>query len=294
MFEFIDWDHLMILTAINAIGALGYYITLSSGQFSVGHGALYSLGAYVGGLVAIHVELPTFLYLLAGFVAAAVPGYLLSIATARLRDLYFAVATYGFGGATIELIQHVSLFNGPFGLGGVPMFTSLPFALAVLACVTFMVWQWDRSLVYLLAAVTRSDQDVAVVLGIDVRRLRRAAFALGAGLAGVSGVLYVGNTTIITPADGGFEQSLALLLMVVIGGTQSWRGPLLGAAIWTLLPEMLRFASTWRLVIFGAIAVLLMAVRPEGILGRASPGACHSAWTAMRMLATRLGVRVGG
>jgi branched-chain amino acid transport system permease protein len=234
------------------------------------------------------------MYLLAGFVAAAGPGYLLAIATVRLRDLYFAVATYGFGGATIELIQHVSLFNGPFGLGGVPMFTSLPLTLAVLAFVTFVVWQWDRSLIYIVAAVTRSDQDVAVVLGINVRQIRRAAFALGAGLAGVSGVLYVGSMTIITPADGGFEQSLALLLMVVIGGTQSWRGPLLGAAIWTLLPELLRFASTWRLVIFGAIAVLLMAVRPEGILGRVAPDTRRCAWTAMRTMAMRLGLRLGG
>ncbi|MFT3819313.1 MAG: branched-chain amino acid ABC transporter permease [Rubrivivax sp.] len=274
----LDWTYLLTLIAINCVGALGYYVTLSSGQLSIGHGALYALGGYCAALFALRFDVPVVVYLLVGFVAAAIPGYLLALLTMRLRDLYFAVATFGFGGALVELIGHLSFFNGQFGLGGVAMFTTLPLALAVLAVTVFVVWRWDRSLCYQLAAVTRLDQDVALVLGVDVRQMRRAAFALGAGIAGVSGVLYVGSTTIITPRDGSFDHSLALLLMVVIGGTRSWRGPILGAVIWTLLPEVLRFASSWRLMIFGAVAIALMALRPQGLLGRTLPG--QSAWPA--------------
>ncbi|WP_454688921.1 branched-chain amino acid ABC transporter permease [Achromobacter aloeverae] len=266
---FIDWTHLLILIAINCVAALGYYVTLSSGQLSMGHGALFALGGYVGGLVALHFELPVVVYLLAGFLAAAIPGYLLAFVTMRVRDLYFAVATFGFGGALVELIGHLEFFNGQFGLGGIGMFTDLPLAAIVLAVTAFAVWRWDCSLNYQLASCTRFDQDVALVLGVDVRRLRRATFAIGAGIAGVAGVLYAGSTTIMTPQDGGFEVSLALLLMVVIGGSQSWRGAIVGAVIWTALPEILRFASTWRLVIFGVIAIVLMALRPQGIVGRA-------------------------
>lgn len=268
----IDWIHLLTMVAINCVGALGYYVTLSSGQLSICHGALYALGGYCGALFALSFgDAPVVAFMAVGFAAAAVAGYVLALLTTRLRDLYFAVATFGFGGALVEVIGHMKFFNNHFGLGGVPLFTTLPLALGVLAAAAFVVWRWDRSLCYQLAAVTRTDQEVALVLGVNVRQMRRAAFALGAGIAGVSGVLYVGSTTIIQPSDGGFENSLALLLMVVIGGTRSWRGPILGAMIWTLLPELLRFASTWRLVIFGAIAVGLMALRPEGILGRALP-----------------------
>ncbi|MFT4067822.1 branched-chain amino acid ABC transporter permease [Paraburkholderia sp.] len=265
---FIDWNHLLILIAINGVAALGYYVTLSSGQLSIGHGALFALGGYVAALTALHCDAPAVVYLLAGGLGGAVPGYLLSLVTLRLRDIYFAVATFGFGGAVVELIGHLDFFNGQFGLGGVAMYTTLPLALGTLACAVFMVWRWDRSLNYPLAAATRFDPDVALVLGIDVRAIRRATFALGAGTVGVAGALYVGSTTIITPQDGSFEISLALLLMVVIGGTRSWRGPVLGAILWTLLPELLRFASTWRLVLFGAVAIVLMAVRPQGIVGR--------------------------
>jgi branched-chain amino acid transport system permease protein len=273
MLATLDWTYLLTLIAINCVGALGFYITLSSGQLSIGHGALYALGGYCAALFSLKFTgMPVAVYLLVGFVAAAVPGYLLALITMRLRDLYFAVATFGFGGALVELIGHLGFFNGQFGLGGVAMFTTLPLALGVLAVTILVVRRWDQSLCYQVAAVTRLDQEMALVLGIDVQQMRRTGFALGAGIAGISGVLYVGSTTIITPRDGSFDHSLALLLMVVIGGTRSWRGPILGAVIWTMLPELLRFASTWRLVIFGAIAILLMAVRPEGLLGRTLPG----------------------
>lgn len=279
MFLTIDWIHLLTLIAINCVAALGYYVTLSSGQLSIGHGALLALGGYCAGVATLNADLPAIFYLAAGFIAAAVPGYLLALVTLRLRDLYFAVATFGFGGALVELIGHMDVFNGHFGLGGIAMFTSLPLALGVLAVTTLVVWRWDHSLNYQLAAVTRLDQEVALVLGVDVRQLRRATFALGAGIVGVAGALYAGSTTIVTPRDGSFEVSLSLLLMVVIGGTRSWLGPLLGAVIWTLLPELLRFASTWRLVLFGAVAILLMAIRPEGIVGRALPACRPSSWS---------------
>ncbi|MGE4238840.1 branched-chain amino acid ABC transporter permease [Ramlibacter sp.] len=268
----VDWHHLLILISINCIGALGYYVTLTSGQLSICHGALYALGGYFAGYVAMKLQWPVALLLAVGFLAAAIPGYLLALATRRLRDLYFAVATFGFGGALVEAIGHMPFLGGHFGLGGIPMFTTLPLSLGVLLVTVLFVWRWDHSLNYQINAVTKLDLEMALVLGIDVRQVRRTAFALGAGIAGVSGALYAGSTTIMTPREGGFEHSLALLLMVVIGGTRSWKGPILGAVIWTLLPELLRFASTWRLVIFGAIAVLLMALRPEGIIGRSLPG----------------------
>lgn len=266
--SFIDWNHLLTLISINAIAALGFYVTLSSGQLSMCHGALFALGGYFAGLVSLRFNLPVVACLAVGFVAAAIPGYLLALVTTKLRDLYFTVATFGFGGAIVELIGHLDFLNGHFGLGGIDMYTDLPLAAGMLALTAFGVWYWDRSLNYQIAAVTRNDQDSALVLGVNVREVRRSTFALGAGIAGLAGALYVGSTTIIMPHDGKFEISLAFLLMVVIGGSQSWRGALVGAALWTALPELLRFASAWRLIIFGAIAILLMAVRPKGIVGR--------------------------
>lgn len=277
----IDWTQLLTLLAINGVGALGFYVTMASGQLSIGHGALYTVGGYAAGYTAVTWGVPVPGLFLIAFVAAGLVGYVFGLVLVRLRGMYFAVATFALGSAIAEAIIHVDAIGGPYGFGGIPLFTSLPLALGTLLVCAFAVRRWDRSSLYQVAALTRLDQDAAIVLGIDVRRARRAGFALGAGIAGVAGVLYVGSTSIIAPEQAGFQQSLAFLLMVVIGGARSWRGPLLGAAVWTLLPEVLRFADTWRWVIFGAIAVVLMAVRPEGMLDRRIPGRGRW-WSARR------------
>ena len=265
---YVDYELLLTLLGINAIGALGYYFTFSAGQFSMAHGAMYMIGGYAGGYLAVRLGLPAFPALLAGFVVAAVIGGLLAVALHRTRGLYFAVATLAFGGVLTEGVKHLSFLGGAFGLGGIPPFTTLPLVLIVLVVVALALWAFDRSPLYVSHAASRSDQDAAVILGINVRRTRGFAFAVGGGIAGMAGVLYAGSTTIVTPQDGGFSQSLAFLLMVIIGGANSWRGPILGAVIWTALPELLRFTDEWRMVLFGAAAIALMVWRPQGLIPR--------------------------
>ena len=265
---YIDYELLLTLLGINAIGALGYYVTFSSGQFSMAHGAMYAMGGYTGGYLAVTYGLPLVPALLAGFLAAAVTGGGLAAALYRTRGLYFAVATLAFGSVITEGLKHIDFLGGAFGLGRIPPFTTLPVVLVVLGLVILAVWSFDRSPLYLAHAASRIDQDGAVVLGINVRRTRAFAFAVGGGISGVAGVLYAGSTTIVTPANGAFAQSLAFLLMVVIGGANSWRGPILGALIWTGLPELLRSTDEWRMVTFGVAAIVLMAWRPQGLIPR--------------------------
>jgi branched-chain amino acid transport system permease protein len=266
---FIDWELLLTILSINAIGALGYYFTFSSGQFSMAHGALFVIGGYTAAsLATVAPQLPMIVYLLAGFVVAAAIGGILALALSRLRGLYFAVATLAFGGVVTEAIKKIPALGGAFGIGGIPNYTNLAIAATVLVVIVFLVWAFDRSSLYAVHASARIDQDAAVVLGISVRRTRGFAFAIGGGIAGIAGVLYAGMTTVITPANGEFDQSLAFLLMVIIGGANSWRGPILGAVIWTALPELLRSTDEWRMVIFGAAAIALMAWRPQGIIPR--------------------------
>ncbi|ALJ19250.1 hypothetical protein AOA12_04770 [Microbacterium sp. No. 7] len=105
-------------------------------------------------------------------------------------------------------------------------------------------------------------------MGIDVARTRGIAFAIGGGIAGMAGVLYAGFTTIVSADTGSFTHSLAFLLMVVIGGANSWRGPILGAAIWTAMPELLRATDEWRMVVFGVAAIAIIVWRPQGIIPR--------------------------
>lgn len=264
----IDFILLLTLISINAIGALGYYFTFSSGQFSMGHGALFMIGGYAAGYFATEFNVPPILTIPIALVASALVGWLVAFALGRIRGLYFAIASLAFGSVAVELVKHVEPLGGAYGLGGIPPYTSLPLALGILAVVIVLVWIFDRSSLYVMHAEARVDQDAAAVLGIDVRRTRSFAFAVGGGITGVAGALYAGSTTVISPANGAFAQSLAFLLMVVIGGARSWRGPLLGAIIWTALPELLRSTAEWRMVIFGVAAVAIMIWRPQGIIPR--------------------------
>src|SRR5690606_9904666 len=165
----------------NAIAALGYYFTFSSGQFSMAHGAMFVLGGYAGGYLAATYELPLVPVLIVGFLAAATVGGLLAVALYRTRGLYFAVATLAFGGVVVEGIKHIPLIGGAFGLGGIPNYTTLPVVLIVLFLVALAVWAFDRSPLYIAHAASRTDQDAALVLGISVRRTRGFAFAVGGG-----------------------------------------------------------------------------------------------------------------
>lgn len=259
---------LTTLLCINAIGALGFYFTFTSGQLSLAHGALYAIGGYAAGYASAVLHLPWVVALITGFAAPALIGLLVARLLARLRGLYFAVATLAFGVVAMELIKRIPGLGGPFGLGGIESYTTLWVALVVLVLVALALRQFDRSPLYVAHAAARVDQEGAVVMGIHVARTRGIAFAIGGGITGLAGALYAGFTTVITAEMGSFNHSLAFLLMVVIGGANSWRGPILGAAIWTAMPELFRSTDEWRMVLFGAAAVAIIVWRPQGIIPR--------------------------
>ena len=175
---YVDYELLATLLGINAIGALGYYVTFSSGQFSMAHGAMFLIGGYAGGYLAMTYDLPLIATLVSAFVVAAAVGGALALALYRTRGLYFAVATLAFGGVVVEGAKHLEFLGGAFGLGGIPPYTTLPVVLVVLALLTLGVWAFDRSPLYVAHASARIDQDAAVVLGINVRSTRSFAFAV--------------------------------------------------------------------------------------------------------------------
>jgi branched-chain amino acid transport system permease protein len=265
---YIDYELVLTLLGINAIGALGYYFTLSSGQISLAHGALFAVGGYAGGYLAVELGLPWLPTLLVGIGASAAVGGFVAFLLQRTRGLYFAVATLAFGGVVVEATKHADVIGGAYGYGGIPAFTTLPIVMVLLVVVVGLVWAFDRSPLYIAHAVARVDPETATVLGIDVRRARTFAFAVGGGIVGLAGVLYAGSYTIMAPQDGGLTRGLSFLLMVVIGGVHSWRGAVLGAAVWTLLPEVFRATDEWRMVGFGVAAIILMVLRPGGLIPR--------------------------
>jgi branched-chain amino acid transport system permease protein len=261
------------LAAINAIATLGFYVTMTSGQLSIAHGTFFAIGAYAGGYVMVHSGVPLAVGILAALAAGAIAAIPVFPAV-RLRGLYFAVATFAFGSAVAAGLIHVSAVGGPFGLVGIPLETTLTITMVALVIVFALVQLLDHSPLYVALTASRDDPEVAAALGLKVSHLRRVTLIAGAALTGIAGALYASSVGVVTPTDASFDRSLELLLMAVIGGSRTSWGAILGAVIWTVTPEVLRFAddANTRLILFGCLAIAVMAFRPQGLLDRGDFG----------------------
>nr|WP_054673785.1 branched-chain amino acid ABC transporter permease [Veillonella denticariosi] len=280
---------------INAImGGISIYFTLSSGQLSLGAAGFMSVGAYVGGaLLSLKAELPIVVGIIVGGLVASLVAVVIGLPTTRLRGLYLAIATLGFGEVVRVVFLNLDVTNGALGLSGIP---SIPqeltnyayeYDLDGLMGIDAVTWGNLMAIIilFIILAITiafcvrinnsrvgrafaaiKADDHAAELMGINVVYYKMMAFIIGAFIAGIGGGLYAHVTNFINPTDFSYHKVVQILLFPVFGGSNVVWGSVLGSFILTLLPEVLRFLSDYRDIIYGALLVILMAVRPDGIL----------------------------
>src|SRR6185437_8944740 len=186
--------------------------------------------------------------------------------TLRLSGVYLAMATLGFGEVVrIGLINADSLTGGALGLNAIPQLTRWWHVVLALVVVLLVLWRMRRSRVGRAFEAIREDETAASLMGIGVMSHKMLAFCLGAAVAGLAGVLGAHLTFFIGPGEFGFERSVDILTMAILGGIGSLAGPVLGAAIITLLPELLRAFHDFRTMLNGAILVLIVLFLPNGL-----------------------------
>jgi branched-chain amino acid transport system permease protein len=260
-------EGLLIGVAINIILALGLWVTVSTGQFSFGHAGFMAVGAYLASMLTLKMQWPLVPAMLIAAAASAIVGIVIGFPALRLNALYLAMATLGFA----EIVQIFFINNdylgGVAGLSGMTG-TNLPLALATATVVVVYVVLLSRSRLGLAHEAILEDTQAARACGINVTATKVLAFGQGAFITGVGGALSAHHTIFISPASFDMQKSLVVLLFVMLGGTETWRGPVLGAVILTLFPEVFRFLKDWYLFVYGGIMVALVIFRPQGILGR--------------------------
>jgi branched-chain amino acid transport system permease protein len=265
--------------AVMSIAAMGLNLTLGyAGQVSLAQGAFVGLGAYTGAIMTSH-GWPMGLALLVAVALCFIVGWLLGYPALRVQHHYLAFVTLAFSTLAYLLFRNEEwLTKGIYGIIDVPrpmLFgykaqSPLRFyfvCLASLGIVSFLVWwlirsPWGRAFVAL-----RENPIRALSLGVDTRRYTLMAFAIGSALGGVAGVLYAPLVEFIDPTPFTLSLSLNLLMMVIVGGAGFFAGPFLGAAIAVLLPEWLRFAQGYYLLIYSVFVILLLVYSPTGLLG---------------------------
>ncbi len=252
---------------ILTLGALSVYIILATGQLSLGNAGFMGIGAYVASWLTVSVGLPLTLALVIAAMVAGIIGVIVGFPALRLKGIYLAMATLGFG----EMVRSFFLSFEP--LGGVGGFsgmqhTSVGYIWLWAGGVLLVVTVLERSRFWLEVRAVNDDEVAAGLIGLDTTRTKIGAFGLGAAVAAIAGGLFAHHTVYIEPANFGFDRSIDFVLAVILGGSTVAPGALIGSVLLVLLPETLRFLVDWRLAAFGALLVLVLLVRRQGILDR--------------------------
>lgn len=279
-----------ILTLIGIAITLAVSLNIINGhcgQFSLGHAGFMGIGAYMaayltfyyfGPFVAKYPEGSTQAWLmqnallvvaiLAGGTVAAIAGYLVGLPSLRLRGDYLAIVTLGFGEIIRVIILNVDKIGGARGFSGIPAWSNF-FWVYFFAGLTILISiRLVSSSVGRAFLAIREDEVAANAMGVDTTRYKVKAFVIGSFLAGVAGGLAAHYLIYLNPQMFTFLRSFEVVVMVVLGGLGSISGSIIAATVLTILPEALRAASQYRMVIYSLLLIFLMRTRPQGLLGR--------------------------
>jgi len=280
--------HILTLVCIYTILAVSLDLLAGhTGILSVAQAAFYGVGAYTSALLAVRVGCTFLESALAGVFAASVVSFMVSLPSLRLHDDYFVIATFAFQIIIFSFFNNsMPLTNGPLGIPGIPqpaiggwtVRTHMQFFIfaAVIAALAYaVVSRLATSPFGRVLHAIREDEVFIRSLGKDTLRFKVVAFAVSAALAAFAGSLYAHYITYIDPTSFTVTESILVISMVIIGGPASRWGPVIGATILVITPEVLRFvglpnsvAASLRQVIYGALLVIMMTFRPRGLVGR--------------------------
>jgi len=272
--------NILVLIGINIILAVSLNLVNGhTGQFSLGHAGFMAVGAYASSLLTLAFGKGTLApgtpggeiffcgSLVGGGLIAAVFGLAVGIPSLRLRGDYLAIVTLGFGEIIRVIIQNSDPLGGARGLSGIPPFTNLFWTFGFAAAATYVVACLVNSTHGRGFLAVRDDEIAAASVGINPTKYKVAAFVVGAFFAGTAGGLYAHFFSYITPEGFNFLKSVDVVVMVILGGMGSTPGVIAAAILLTLLNEFLRDLEQYRMIIFALILIVLMIVRPQGLLG---------------------------
>ena len=278
--------HIFIHSGIMVLLALGLGLIVGyAGQMSICHATFFAIGGYVSALLTKNWDLSFWIALPFAGLAASAFGLLLGYPSLRIKGIYFAIATLGFGIVCTAVIHNwISLTNGPMGISKIPYPDPLPlpfgktitfnslssYYFLVLACILFCLFVLHRiagSPVGRAFKAIREDEILAEFCGISLLRFKLIAFSVGCLFAGFAGSLYAHYYRGIGPDMSSIVLSFDILVFVIVGGGGTLMGPILGAAFLSALPEALRFVASYSPLVFSLLLLIVIIFSPRGMAG---------------------------
>jgi branched-chain amino acid transport system permease protein len=284
--------HYLVMVGIYAILALSLNLLIGfSGIFSLAHAAIYGIGAYASALVALKLGLGFWGGMVIAAGVGALASALVAIPSLRVSGDYYVVASFGLQVVVLAVFMNwTDLTNGHAGLPGIPRPNLLGwvidqpfeyvFLAAAFAVLTYAVcWRLTNSAFGRVLQAIRDDEIAAQAMGKNVVQVKIVVACISSALGAMAGSLYAHYITYINPSSFALHESIFIASLVILGGSERLSGPIVGAFLLLAIPEVLKFlaipdtvAAPMRQIIYGALLIIFMLVRPEGILGRARHG----------------------
>ena len=259
---------LLVPICVNVVLAVSLNLVIGFlGELSLGHAAFMSVGAYTGGLLSIFIK-NTFpnipeavrfpVSILAGGILAAIFGAIVCVVVLRLKGDYLAIVTLAFGEILRNIIINFEFTGGPSGLKGVPQSATFTYGFILVMITLFVINNLAKSKHGRAIQALRDNTIAATSVGINATKYKLMVFALAAFFAGMAGVLYSHNYSIINAGTFDYNKSIEILVMVVLGGIGSVRGSVIAGALIAVIPEMLRSLQDYRMLIYAIVLIVMM------------------------------------
>jgi branched-chain amino acid transport system permease protein len=292
----------LVFAGINIIAAYSFFVPFKTGQVSLGQAGFMAVGAYASAIMTQKFGLPFAIALPVGGVFSGLIGVVVGFPALRIKGVYLLLLTLGFSEIVQVVILSWDYTGGAQGMRNIPFNThTLEYAIVLIVILVIFFARLERSSLGRAMDSIQQDEIAAEVMGVDVVRIKLLAFGVGAMIAGFAGALYAHHTTYVDSTTFNVMLSVEILTYVVVGGGSTFWGPALGASVLTLLPEFLRALRDWlelvpvsmtnffpmnrvydflhnfldfenakRLIAYGILLIVMMAIRPDGLLTRDS------------------------
>ena len=248
--------------------ALSFYLPFMTGQISLGQAGFMSIGAYGAAVCTVKFGIPYVPAVLIGGLCAGIIGFLLGLPALRIKGIYLLLLTLGFGEIVRVVLINVDYVGAAAGFPGIPYqeYTIL-YAYGMVVILVIFFNRLRKSRMGRAIHAVGSDEDAAEVLGVNIISTKLTAFSAGAFIAGIGGGIFAHYQEYIEPFMFDVMHAVEFIVFTIFGGIQIFWGPIFGAFVLTLIPEFLRVIQEWRMELFGALLIVMMIIRPQGVIG---------------------------
>jgi branched-chain amino acid transport system permease protein len=261
-------ESILIFNGIHIIMALSLYLPFSAGQISLAQAGFMAIGAYASSVMTLFWGFPFYIALFLSGLLSAITGVLVGFPAIRIKGIYLLLLTLAFGEMVRVFFLNFEFTGGASGMGGMDLKTNLVNVYTIVAILIIFFYRLSKSRMGRAFESMREDELAAEVMGINIVKAKLLAFGVGAFIAGLGGGLYAHYAMYIDSPKFGFLLAVEFFVFVVFGGMEIFWGPIIGTTLLTLIPEVVRFLKEWRMIFYGLVIVVLMIVRPQGLIDK--------------------------